>query len=77
MNVEHRTSNIEHRMMKSLQASPSATTRQVAPPVYKLAEYLIQNSMLDVRCSMFIFFHFLLGKNNLTLTRFRVQRTNL
>jgi hypothetical protein len=49
--------------MKSLQASPSAsvfasgfdptrrpdkTTRQVAPPVYKLAEYLIQNSMLDV-----------------------------
>ena len=58
-NIERRTSNNEigEFMLRDRSASP----------VYKLAEYLIQNSMLDVRCSMFIFFQSLLGKNNLAL----------
>jgi len=41
----------KHRMMKSLRRGG-----RVAPSVYKIVEYLIQNSTLDVRCSMFIAF---------------------
>jgi hypothetical protein len=48
-NIQRPTSNNE------IARAAQALAPRVALPVYKLAEYLIQNSMLDVRCWTFIF----------------------
>ena len=51
---ERPTSNIEARLVDEI--GEFMLRNRSALPIYKLAEYLIQNSMLDVRCSTFIFF---------------------
>ncbi len=84
MNVEHRTSNVQHRIKKRTSNTEHSTTPRrgffsaVLILVTKIlinssvhmsvsSSFPIQRSMLDVRCSMFIFFQSLLGKNNLVL----------
>ncbi len=47
MNVEHRTSNVEPRLGVD-EIGEFMLRDRSAPPVYKLSEFLIQNSMLDV-----------------------------
>ena len=47
---ERPTSNIEHRTSND-EIGEFMLRDRSAPPVYKLAEFLIQNSTLDVRCS--------------------------
>ncbi len=47
---ERPTSNIEHRTSNN-EIGEFMLRDRSAPSVYKLAEFLIQNSMLDVRCS--------------------------
>ena len=52
---EHRTSNAQHRTLnKDIARVAQALVPRVALPVYKLIEYLIENSTLDVRCWTFI-----------------------
>ena len=54
---EHRTSNAQHRTSNmDIARAAQALVPRVALPVYKLIEYLIENSTLDVRCWTFILY---------------------
>ena len=73
LNIEHRTSNVEHRIMMSLRSSILFHFFKIqyqtlnayffcfvifflnCHSLFKIG-FFIQHSMLDVRCSMFIFF---------------------
>jgi len=53
MNVEHRITPRRETSNNEIARAAQALAPRVAPPVYKLAEFLIQNSTTPRRGSMF------------------------
>ena len=58
--LEWRMSNVEWRMAESLQASPSATTRQVAQSLLNRQNTFLRHSLFLVRYSIFALLKFLI-----------------
>ena len=73
MNVEHRTSNVEHRIMHSAIYNKDKATCRVEARGEAWSAFHIRRSTLNVRCSMFKLLHLKLRLNLHITLKLRIQ----